>query len=41
MVSTSAEVMTADHVDHAFGAPFVEIQNLPDAVLNYVLPSRL
>lgn len=39
-VSTSAEVMTADYVDQAFGAPFVEIQNLPDAVLSYLLPSR-
>jgi transglutaminase-like putative cysteine protease len=32
--------MTADHIDQAFGAPFVEIQNLPDAVLSYLLPSR-
>ncbi|MGD2116846.1 MAG: transglutaminase family protein [Chromatiales bacterium] len=39
-VHTSAEVMTADGVDQAFGAPFVEIQNLPDAVLSYLLPSR-
>lgn len=39
-VHTSAEVMTADQVDQAFGAPFVEIQNLPDAVLSYLLPSR-
>ena len=39
-VRTSAEVMTADYVDQAFGAPFVEIQNLPDAVLSYLLPSR-
>jgi transglutaminase-like putative cysteine protease len=39
-VSTSADVMTADYVDQAFGAPFVEIQNLPDAVLSYLLPSR-
>lgn len=39
-VFTSAEVMTADHIDQAFGAPFVEIQNLPDAVLSYLLPSR-
>ncbi|SIS73421.1 transglutaminase-like domain-containing protein [Neptunomonas antarctica] len=35
-----ADVMTADHVDQAPGAPFVEIQNLPDAVLSYLLPSR-
>jgi transglutaminase-like putative cysteine protease len=39
-VYTSAEVMTADYIDQAFGAPFVEIQNLPDAVLSYLLPSR-
>ncbi len=39
-VRTAAEVMTADHVDQAPGAPFVEIQNLPDAVLSYLLPSR-
>lgn len=39
-IYTSAEVMTADYVDQAPGAPFVEIQNLPDAVLSYLLPSR-
>jgi transglutaminase-like putative cysteine protease len=39
-VRTAAEVMTADWVDQAPGAPFVEIQNLPDAVLSYLLPSR-
>ncbi len=39
-VYTSADVMTADQVDKATGAPFVEIQNLPDAVLSYLLPSR-
>jgi transglutaminase-like putative cysteine protease len=39
-VATSAEVMTADWVDQAAGAPFVEIQDLPDAVLGYLLPSR-
>jgi transglutaminase-like putative cysteine protease len=39
-VHTAANVMTADHVDQAPGAPFVEIQNLPDAVLGYLLPSR-
>jgi transglutaminase-like putative cysteine protease len=32
--------MTADGVDQAPGAPFVEIQYLPDAVLSYLLPSR-
>jgi transglutaminase-like putative cysteine protease len=39
-IHTVADVMTADHVDEAFGAPFVEIQELPDAVLGYLLPSR-
>lgn len=39
-VFTSADVMTSDYVDQGFGAPFVEIQNLPDAVLSYLLPSR-
>jgi transglutaminase-like putative cysteine protease len=39
-IRTTAEVMTADHVDREPGAPFVEIQNLPDSVLGYLLPSR-
>jgi len=39
-VSTSAEVLTADAVDRGPGACFVEIQNLPDSVLSYILPSR-
>jgi transglutaminase-like putative cysteine protease len=32
--------MTADYPDTAPGAYFVEVQNLPDAVLSYLLPSR-
>ncbi len=39
-IQTAADVMTADQVDEAPGAPFVEVQNLPDAVLSYLLPSR-
>lgn len=39
-VRTSADVMTADTIDVAPGAPFVEVQNLPDEVLTYLLPSR-
>lgn len=39
-VHTSAEVMTADVVDTAPGDCFVDIQNLPDTVLLYLLPSR-
>lgn len=39
-VHTAAEVMTADSVDRAPGAPYVEVQHLPDSVLSYLLPSR-
>ncbi|MDF1553372.1 MAG: transglutaminase family protein [Deferrisomatales bacterium] len=39
-IHTAAEVMTADAVDTAPGACFIEIQNLPEAVLAYLLPSR-
>jgi len=39
-IHTSAVVMTANDVDKAPGAMFVDIQNLPDAVLPYLLPSR-
>lgn len=39
-VFTSADTMTADQVDQAPGAPFVDIQHLPNAVLSYLLPSR-
>jgi len=39
-IHTMAEVMTTDYVDQAPGAPFVEIKNLPDSVLIYLLPSR-
>ena len=39
-VRTGAQVMTADRVDQCPGAVFVEVQNLPDAVLSYLLPSR-
>ena len=39
-IRTRAQLMTADRLDQAPGAPFVEIQNLPDAVLSYLLPSR-
>lgn len=34
-VHTTADVMTADVADQAPGAFFVEIQNLPDAVLSF------
>ncbi len=39
-VCTSADVSIADCVDQTFGAPFVEVQYLPDAVLSFLLPSR-
>ncbi len=39
-IHTAAEVMTSDWVDEAPGAPFIEVQNLPESVLIYLLPSR-
>ncbi len=39
-IRTSADIMTADYIDTCPGAPFEEVQNLPDAVLTYLLPSR-
>jgi transglutaminase-like putative cysteine protease len=39
-IHTSAVLKTADMVDKAPGAMFVEIQNLPDSVLTYLRPSR-
>lgn len=39
-IHTSADVQTADMIDVAPGAPFDEVQTLPDGVLTYLLPSR-
>lgn len=39
-VHTSAEVVTSETIDGLTGAGFVEIQNLPNAVLPFLLPSR-
>lgn len=39
-IHTIADVRTADFTDEAPGAPFVDVQYLPDAVLTYLLPSR-
>lgn len=39
-IRTSADLMTADHIDVHHGAPFTEVQDLPDGVLVYLLPSR-
>lgn len=40
MVSTTAKIMTSDDVDVAHGGEFISVQNLPDNVLKYLLPSR-
>jgi transglutaminase-like putative cysteine protease len=37
---TSAEVLTPDDVDVGWGAPFDEVQTLPDTVLTYLRPTR-
>jgi len=39
-IHTSADVQTADMIDVAPGAPFDEVQYLPDGVLTYLQPSR-
>jgi transglutaminase-like putative cysteine protease len=39
-ICTTAEVMTPASQESAPGAEFIEIQNLPDSVLAYLLPSR-
>lgn len=39
-IATEAAVRTADQVDQAPGAPFIDIEYLPDGVLSYLLPSR-
>ena len=39
-IYTSSDVKTSEFVDVDFDAPFVEIQNLPNDVLCYLLPSR-
>jgi transglutaminase-like putative cysteine protease len=39
-IHASADVLTAEAIDVAPGAPFDEVQHLPDGVLTYLLPSR-
>lgn len=39
-VYTQAEVMVSDSIDVAQGAEFIDIQNLPDNILSFLLPSR-
>lgn len=40
VIATSASVDTADTIDVQPGAPFTPVQDLPDDVLQYLLPSR-
>jgi transglutaminase-like putative cysteine protease len=40
LIHTSYEVITEESIDSSPGASFVEIQNLPNLVLPYLLPSR-
>lgn len=39
-IRTSADILTEDTVDVSPGAPFVNIQELPNEVLTYLLPTR-
>ena len=39
-IHTSVEIETADAVDSAPGAPFIEVQSLPDDTLPFLRPSR-
>jgi transglutaminase-like putative cysteine protease len=39
-IRTSADILTSDGIDVMPGAPFDEVQNLPDEVLTYLLPTR-
>jgi transglutaminase-like putative cysteine protease len=39
-IRTSADILTTDSIDFSPGAPFEDVQNLPDTVLTYLLPSR-
>jgi transglutaminase-like putative cysteine protease len=39
-IHTAAQVMISDTVDRSPGAPFVDVQLLPDSILCYLLPSR-
>jgi transglutaminase-like putative cysteine protease len=40
VVTATAAVETADAIDVAPGAPFTPVQDLPDSILQFVLPSR-
>jgi len=39
-IHTTAEVLVSDVVDKSPGAFFVDVKNLPDSILTYLLPSR-
>lgn len=39
-IQTSVDIETADTSDTAPGAPFIEVQQLPDETLPFLLPSR-
>lgn len=39
-VHTEAKIIIADNVDSEWAAPVVPVQDLPDAILSYLLPSR-
>ncbi|MBW8073604.1 MAG: transglutaminase family protein [Ferrovum sp.] len=39
-IHTSADILITDGIDVGPGAPFEDIQNLPDSVLTYLLPTR-
>jgi transglutaminase-like putative cysteine protease len=39
-IRTSADILTNDEIDVCPGAPFQEVQDLPDSVLTYLLPTR-
>jgi len=40
LIHTTAEVETADRMDEASGAPFINVQDLPEQVLSYLVPTR-
>lgn len=39
-ISSNADVITSEKVDVSLNAPFEKIQNLPDSVIPFLLPSR-
>jgi len=39
-IRTSVDIETAENSDRAPGAPFIDVQNLPDATLPFLYPSR-